>query len=164
MFSRFFSTALALLLTGSVVAAEVKPIPPPGIAIADADRAALTAEVAALGREIDALRVALKAKPALLALLPDVMIFHKSVDWALRYDEFFEPKHLDAARQQLALGRQRAKETRATPRCSSSPSRGYGIIAFANASCTTASGAMSETSTQTMAPSCQNTAVLPSWR
>lgn len=112
MFSRLLSAALVLLLAGAVFAAEVKPIPPPGIPIPDADRAALTAEVAALRKEIDALRVALKAKPALLALLPDVMIFHKSVDWALRYDEFFEPKHLDAARQQLALGRQRAKELR----------------------------------------------------
>lgn len=110
MFSRLLSAALALLLAGAVFAAEVKPIPPPGIPIPDADRAALTADVAALGKEIDALRVALKAQPALLALLPDVMIFHKSVDWALRYDEFFEPKHLDAARQQLALGRQRAME------------------------------------------------------
>lgn len=112
MFSRLLSAALALLLAGAVFAAEVKPIPPPGIPIPDTDRAALTAEVAALAKEIDALRVALKAKPALLALLPDVMIFHKSVDWALRYDEFFEPKHLAAARQQLALGRQRAKELR----------------------------------------------------
>ena len=112
MFSRLLSAALVLLLAGAVFAAEVKPIPPPGIPIPDADRAALTAEVAALGKEIDALRVALKAKPEMLALLPDVMIFHKSVDWALRYDEFFEPKHLDAARQQLALGRQRAKELR----------------------------------------------------
>ena len=112
MFSRLLSAALVLLLAGAVFAAEVKPIPPPGIPIPDADRAALTAEVAALRKEIDALRVALKAKPALLALLPDVMIFHKSVDWALRYDEFFEPKHLDAARQQLALGRQRAQELR----------------------------------------------------
>ena len=112
MFSRLLSAALVLLLAGAVFAAEVKPIPPPGIAIPDTDRAALAAEVAALGKEIDALRVALKAKPEMLALLPDVMIFHKSVDWALRYDEFFEPKHLDAARQQLALGRQRAKELR----------------------------------------------------
>ncbi len=112
MFSRLLSAALVLLLAGAVFAAEVKPIPPPGIPISDTDRATLTAEVAALGKEIDALRVALKAKPEMLALLPDVMIFHKSVDWALRYDEFFEPKHLDTARQQLALGRQRAKELR----------------------------------------------------
>jgi dienelactone hydrolase len=112
MRSRLLSVALTLFLVGPLFAADVRPVPPPGIPIPDADRAALTAEVAALGKEIDALRVALKAKPALLALLPDVMIFHKSVDWALRYDEFFEPNHLDAARQQLALGRQRAKELR----------------------------------------------------
>jgi dienelactone hydrolase len=112
MRSRLLSVALTLFLVGPLFAADVRPVPPPGIAIPDKDRAALTAGVAALGKEIDALRVAFKAKPALLALLPDVMIFHKSVDWALRYDEFFEPKHLDAARQQLVLGLQRAKELR----------------------------------------------------
>ena len=43
MFSRLLSAALALLLAGAVFAAEVKPIPPPGIAIPDTDRAALAA-------------------------------------------------------------------------------------------------------------------------
>ena len=110
MFSRLLS--IALLVTSSGFAAEVKPIPPPGITIPDADRASLTAEVAALGKEIDALRSALKGRPELLALLPDVMIFHKSADWALHYDEFFEAKHLGYAKEQLELGMQRAKELR----------------------------------------------------
>jgi hypothetical protein len=88
----------------------IKLIPQPGVAIPDADRAELTAGVAALGQEIDALRTSLKGKPELLALLPDVMIFHKSVDWALRYNEFFNVKQVALAKQQLTLGKQRAAE------------------------------------------------------
>jgi hypothetical protein len=88
----------------------IKLIPQPGVAIPEADRAELTAGVAELGRKIDALRAALKAKPDLLALLPDVMIFHKAVDWALRYNEFFNVKQVGTAKQQLALGHQRAAE------------------------------------------------------
>ena len=108
-----FPRLLALILLAvTATAADVKPIPPPGIPVPDADRAALTASVAALGKEIDSLKIALKAKPEMLALLPDVMIFHKAADWALRYDEFFNPKHIDAAKAQLELGMQRARELR----------------------------------------------------
>ncbi|MDB6153688.1 MAG: hypothetical protein JWL90_2141 [Chthoniobacteraceae bacterium] len=91
-------------------AADPRPIPPAGITVPDAERAELTAGVAALGQEIEALKGVLK--PEQLALLPDVQVFHKAVDWALRYDEFFEPKQFASARAQLALGMQRAKELR----------------------------------------------------
>src|SRR2546425_1371947 len=89
---------------------DVRPVPPPGVKIPDDARAELTKGVAELGKEIDSLRVALRTKPELLALLPDVQIFHKAVDWALRYDEFFNAKQVDAARKQLALGMERAKD------------------------------------------------------
>ena len=112
MFSRLRILAAFLLLTAAPFARAVNPIPPPGVPVPEADRATLTAGVAELGKEIDALRTALKKQPEMLALLPDVMIFHKSVDWALRYDEFFNPKHIDAAKQQLDIGMQRAKELR----------------------------------------------------
>src|SRR5262245_61534921 len=69
---------------------NVRRVPPPGLKISPADRAELEAGAAALGKEIDALRTELKSKPALLDLLPDVQIYHKAVDWALRYDEFFK--------------------------------------------------------------------------
>ena len=109
MFSRLLALAL---LAVTPFARAVNPIPPPGIPVPEPDRAALTASVAALGKEIDALRTALKTKPEMLALLPDVMIFHKAADWALRYDEFFNPKHIDDAKAQLELGMQRARELR----------------------------------------------------
>jgi len=113
MFPRILTAALALFLAVSASVAEVKPIPPPGVAVSEAERAALTAGVTALGKEIEALRGLLKDRPALLALLPDVMIFHKAADWALRYDEFFDPKQIEAAKKQLALGMQRARDLRA---------------------------------------------------
>ncbi len=84
---------------------SVRRVPPAGVAIPDDKRVALTADVAALMAEIEA------AKPKLgkesLALLPDVLIFHKAVDWALRYDEFFNPKQTDTAVKLLATARER---------------------------------------------------------
>jgi hypothetical protein len=94
------------------VADQVRPIPPLGVAIPDADRNSLQAGVAALGTEIDSLRTSLAKKPALLALLPDVEIFHKAVDWALRYNEFFKPQEVAAAKSQLEEGVARAKALR----------------------------------------------------
>ncbi len=83
----------------------IKLIPQPGIEIPAADRAELEKGVAELGAEIKAL--------GSNELLPDVEVFHKAVDWALRYNEFFEKKQIDIARKQLAIGRQRAAELKA---------------------------------------------------
>ncbi len=88
----------------------IKLIPQPGVKIPDADRAELTAGVAALGKEIELLRGKSNITPEHASLLPDVIIFHKAVDWALRYDEFFNPKQVDIARKFLAMGQARAKE------------------------------------------------------
>ena len=107
MFSLLRSLAFTLLLTAAPFARAVNPIPPPGVPVPDGDRAELTKGVAALGKEIDSLRGILKARPEMLVLLPDVMIFHKAVDWALRYDEFFDPKHIDAAKE---IGRASCRE------------------------------------------------------
>src|SRR6188768_4092124 len=79
---------LILFLCGTGVRADgpadnrpekVRPVPPPGIAISETDRAELRAGVAELGKEIDALRAELNSKPAILELLPDVQIFHNAV-------------------------------------------------------------------------------------
>ena len=92
-----------------------KRLPPAGIAIPDTARTELTAATTALAAEISALRTALAAasNARLLTLLPDVEIFHKAVDWALRYDEFFSLKEIATARHFLALGRERAAHLRA---------------------------------------------------
>src|SRR5438034_9420736 len=91
---------------------QVRRIPPPGIKISEADRAELAAGVADLGKEIESLRGDLKGKPALLDLLPDVEIYHKAVDWALRYDEFYKSHEVQFARAMLILGQDRAKSLR----------------------------------------------------
>jgi predicted esterase len=88
-----------------------KQLPPKGVAIPDKDREELTAGVEALGREIAALRKG-KLPTGAADPLPDVEIFHKAVDWALRHDEFYSVKQVDAARQLLAEGMSRAKSLR----------------------------------------------------
>ncbi len=93
--------------------APVRPVPPPGVALPDGDRAELQAGVVALGKDITVLRHSLQSKPELLALLPDVMIFHKAVDWALRYNEFSNVKQVATAKKLLELGNQRVSELKA---------------------------------------------------
>lgn len=102
--------ALALLAftTGVFSQNASQKIPPAGIAVSDADRAALTAGAAALHGEIVALNRKLDAK--LLALLPDVEIFHKAVSWSLADNTFYTPKEIDFAKHLLTEGRERAKQ------------------------------------------------------
>jgi len=87
--------------------------PPPGIPIPEAVRAELTAGANALGREIAALQGALKAKPQLLELLPDVQIFHNAVRYALEDGIFYRTNEFATARQLLKLGTERAQQLRA---------------------------------------------------
>ncbi|HMV84123.1 MAG TPA: prolyl oligopeptidase family serine peptidase [Blastocatellia bacterium] len=91
----------------------VKPVPPLGIEVPAADRTELEAGIAALGKEIDGLREALKKQSALLALLPDVQIFHNAARYALAYNEFFKPEEIATAKRQLKQGIERAAELRA---------------------------------------------------
>src|SRR5260370_35890801 len=55
---------------------KVRRIPPPGIKVPDADRQELQAALAELAKKIDGLKTSLKAKPAVVELLPDVQIYH----------------------------------------------------------------------------------------
>ena len=113
------ASTLTLLLTFTALAQTPPPpakrLPPAGLAIPAPDRTELTTATAALAAEISSLRAALTAshQTPLLALLPDVEIFHKAVDWALRYDEFFDAKQIATARHYLALGHERAAHLRA---------------------------------------------------
>jgi hypothetical protein len=112
-------TFALLLLAAAFVRADgpadnlpdnVRPVPPPGVKIADADRAALEDSTRALGKEIDELRTSLKGKPALLDLLPDVQVYHNAVRYALAYDEFLgnsrTPEEAErTAKNQVAVAR-----------------------------------------------------------
>jgi hypothetical protein len=92
---------------------KVRPVPPKGITLADSDRTALQAGVDALGKEIDALRDALKAKQDLLALIPDVQIYHNAVRYALSDNEFYNLREVPVAKKLLEQGLERARQLRA---------------------------------------------------
>lgn len=89
---------------------NVRPIPPKGIPITDADQKELTAGLAELRAAIDEIPTTLGKNHPLLDLLPDVEVYHKAVRYAVEYDEFFNPKEIAAAKAQLKAGLQRARE------------------------------------------------------
>ncbi|HEY1380716.1 MAG TPA: prolyl oligopeptidase family serine peptidase [Gemmataceae bacterium] len=95
---------------GDNVPDKVRRIPPPGIAVPDNVHTELRASCDELAKAIDGLRKSLAGKPDLLALLPDVEVYHKAVDWALRYNEFHAKKEFAAARKLLDQGRERAEQ------------------------------------------------------
>jgi pimeloyl-ACP methyl ester carboxylesterase len=94
------------------IPARVRPIPPAGIRLTDADRAELEAGAHRLGQEIDALRATLKLRPELLELLPDVQIFHAAVSTALLHNEFFDTRETAWTRELLRRGMERASALR----------------------------------------------------
>src|SRR5438105_3409009 len=68
---------------------NVRPIPPKGITVPPADLKAMKEQLAGLQAQVRELRIALKGKPALLELLPDVEIYEKAVRYAVEYGELF---------------------------------------------------------------------------
>ncbi|MGH9720744.1 MAG: hypothetical protein ACRD8O_11075, partial [Bryobacteraceae bacterium] len=68
-FAIIFLPCLALAQT------QIRPVPPPGVAVPERDRADLESGLATLGRSIDQLRG--------VELLADVQIFHNAVRYAL---------------------------------------------------------------------------------
>ncbi len=91
---------------------KVRPIPPKGVAVPEADARELKAGLDELKQELDALPAALKGKPALLDLIPDVEVYHKAVRYAVEYGEFFNAREIPVAKRLLKQGMQRAKELR----------------------------------------------------
>ena len=102
------SSLIAPRLDAAAPAARADTAPPPGLRISEIDRAELEKGVAQLGREIEALRAQTGGTPE-ERLLPDVMIYHKAVDWALRYNEFFRSNETALARTLLQQGMERAR-------------------------------------------------------
>src|SRR5262245_17039356 len=91
---------------------KVRRIPPPGMAVPDTDRRELQTGIDELGKEIESLHAALKGKPALLELLPDVQIFHNAVRYALGHNEFHKANEIASAKGLLTEGKQRARQLR----------------------------------------------------
>jgi dienelactone hydrolase len=118
MHKRFWAIGALLILTLAARAdgpadnlpGQVRRIPPPGMALAEPERTQLQAAVDVLGQYIAGLRTALRNKPALLELLPDVEIYHKAVHDALKYDEFYRPAEVATARALLRQGIERAAQ------------------------------------------------------
>ena len=114
IFAALFLTATVALADGvkDNDASNVRPVPPPGIKIADADRAALFAGVADLGTEIQSLRASLKSDAKLSAWLPDVRIYYNAVHYALDWNEIYSPGQVKAAFELLKVGRECAADLR----------------------------------------------------
>lgn len=98
----------------------VRPIPPPGEALAPDDLAAVTEGLKELEAAIDELSAVLQQKPALKAYLPDVQIYYNAVHYGLKYNEFIPPKNSKDPRANaklalkvLADGLERAKQLKA---------------------------------------------------
>ncbi len=117
---RFISFCLCVVATNVFadgpadnLATKVRPVPPPGAPLAEDVREELRSGADKLGREIESLRAELKGKTGALALLPDIQIYHKAVDWAVRYDEIFNPTNeVPAARALLKQGLERVQQLR----------------------------------------------------
>ncbi len=96
--------ALLFLTAASLVAqlADIRPVPPPGIAVSPEDKKDLEAGLKRLAQSIEQLQ----GKP----LLPDVQIFHEAVRYALTYNEFFKQEDVFKAKELLRQGQMRAAE------------------------------------------------------
>jgi hypothetical protein len=108
------SYILLAVTTGHVLAdgpadnneAAVRHIPPAGIQLSGEDRAEIESMLDDVQHDIQALREQRDLPER--ALLPDVEVFARAVEQALRFDEFFTPADVDRARELLAEGRRRA--------------------------------------------------------
>ncbi len=81
---------------------KIKTIPPPGIAVPDADQKALRTSLTRLNARLDAL----KGNPR----LPDIQIFTKAVTYALDGNEFFTPEEIFKAKELLRIANERTDQ------------------------------------------------------
>ena len=107
--NRFLLAILLFFACKAVQGAEPsRYAPAPGISVPGEIQAELQNSSANLGSRIEALRQTLRTKPGLLALLPDVEIFHKAVEWPLVYGEFYRSNDFGTARNLIKQGLERA--------------------------------------------------------
>ncbi|MGB0578880.1 MAG: prolyl oligopeptidase family serine peptidase [Limisphaerales bacterium] len=89
---------------------KVRPIPPVGIEIDKDAKNELLAGAVKLGSEILQLRETYRAKPEFSELLPDIEIYQKAVEWAVRYRQIYRQGDINAARDLLKRGQERAAQ------------------------------------------------------
>lgn len=88
----------------------VRPVPPPGIEVPADVRAKLTDGAKKLRAAIDDAAKAQAKNPLIADLLPDIEVYYKGIDWALRHNEFFNAKDFKTAEEQLAEAMERAAQ------------------------------------------------------
>jgi len=88
------------------VPGAVRRVPKPGISVALEVRNELEAGLADLKHWYD--MIPNRDHPVVVELLPDILVLHKAVHDALKYQEFFSEQDVDKARELLALGKGRA--------------------------------------------------------
>lgn len=94
-------TAVAFAQQAGQQRPQMRPIPPAGIEVPAQDRAELEAGLQRLKAAIDKLQ----GNP----LLPDVMIYHEAVRYALQDNEFFKADEIAKAKVLLQHGEERAR-------------------------------------------------------
>ena len=85
-------------------------VPAIGIELDENVRTQLREQTDALGEAIQALAKRHAETPSLLHHLPDVQVYHKAVDWALKHRIFFKPSELKTAEELLVAGNKRASQ------------------------------------------------------
>jgi hypothetical protein len=95
-------TLLCWIGIGVCLLGAERPVPPPGVAVPERDRAELEAGL----RKLSALIEGLKGSP----LVTDVIIFRDAVHFALRYNEFFKPEDIAKGKELLRAGQERADQ------------------------------------------------------
>lgn len=78
---------LALVAVATIALAEVRPVPPPGIAVPAEIAAEMRADLAKWQGKAD----------------PDAAVIAKAVRWALDYNEFFSPESIERTRSLLKM-------------------------------------------------------------
>jgi dienelactone hydrolase len=110
--NRLFIYLLVSLIYGNAAFAQqtnkvIARIPPDGILVSDNDRGELAAGLQQLGKAIDDLKQ--RHDIFITRLLPDVLIYYKAVDYALKYNEIFAAKEIISAKNLLKEGLARAQ-------------------------------------------------------
>jgi Prolyl oligopeptidase family len=106
MFTWLVTPHFELLADGPAdnIPTNVRRIPKDGIQIPDEVREELQIKLGAFEQFIQKLR---EQKPEIHPYLPDVLIYHKAVQDALSYEEFFDAKEIAVARELINEGQAR---------------------------------------------------------
>jgi pimeloyl-ACP methyl ester carboxylesterase len=105
---KYFALILPLLLAlvGPLCAQDAKKF----INISGAERQELVEGLAKLQGAVAAAEKAVAGKAELVALLPDVQVCVRTLDWGLNFDRAMEAKLLGTAREVLKVGLERAQQ------------------------------------------------------